>query len=394
MTLDLPTSLFIIGFTAAVAGCLLLISWLQHRTVPALVPWGLAFLLIAVGAALIAARGTIPNIWSIVVANTFVALAYGLMWSGARIFEGRRPHLLGAIAGAPIWLAACAIAPFYASAVARTTLMTTIGIIYTLLTAAEFWRPRDQALASRWLIISLLLLHASTLPLRIPLAGSLEGTQFHQLNLLIFITFESVLVSMCAAYLFASLVKERIALRYKRASLIDPLTGASNRRAFLKQGTRILRRSRLARHGTALLLFDLDNFKRVNDTFGHPTGDGVLTTFCRVAEENLRPTDFFARLGGEEFACLLPDTSQKDAKAAAERVRAAFASTGHWCGQDPFVVTVSVGVAVAGDTGCDLGALMRSADAALYRAKQQGRNRVEAAAPIGTRNWERARGVV
>jgi diguanylate cyclase (GGDEF)-like protein len=184
---------------------------------------------------------------------------------------------------------------------------------------------------------------------------------------------------MCGAYLFGSLVKERIAHGYRRASLVDPLTGVPNRRAFHKQGVRIMRRSRLEHRSPALLLFDLDHFKSVNDTFGHPAGDGVLTAFCRVAEAHLRPTDFFARLGGEEFVCLLPDASHRDALAVAERVRSAFEATGHSIGGEPLVATVSAGVAVAEDNGCDLAALLARADRALYRAKRQGRNRVETA---------------
>jgi diguanylate cyclase (GGDEF)-like protein len=199
------------------------------------------------------------------------------------------------------------------------------------------------------------------------------------MNLVTLVTFESVVLSMCGAYLFGSLVKERIAHRYRRASLVDPLTGVPNRRAFHKQAVRIMRRSRQARRSTALMLFDLDHFKSVNDTFGHPAGDGVLTAFCRVAEAHLRPTDFFARLGGEEFVCLLPDASRQDALAVAERVRSAFEATGHRIGEEPLVATVSAGVAVTEDPSCDLASLLARADRALYRAKQQGRNRVVSA---------------
>lgn len=379
MSLDIRTALGVIEFTSAIAGGLLLVSWLQHRNIPALVPWALAFILTAIGAALIGARGTIADFWSIAIANAAWALSYASMWTGVRIFEGRAPRLIMAPLGAVIWLAACTVDVFYSDPMARITLMTAIGMTYSLLAVAELWQPRDDALASRWLIIGLLLLHTAALPLRIPLAGALSETRFAEANLLIFVTFESVLLSMCGAYLLASLVKERIAHRYKRESQVDPLTGVANRRAFLKQGARIVRRSRRARGSTALLLFDLDHFKNVNDTFGHPAGDGVLTTFCRVAEEIVRPTDLFARLGGEEFACLLPNTSRTDAVSVGERVRAAFEATRHKPGAGPFVSTVSVGVAVADGAGTDLSALIRRADGALYRAKQKGRNRVELA---------------
>jgi diguanylate cyclase (GGDEF)-like protein len=377
MSLNTLTALGIMGFVSAVAGALLLVSWLQHRNTPALMPWGLAFILAAIGTTLIAQRGQIPDFWSIAVANAIIAIAYGCMWSGARMFEGRRPQPAAAAAGAVIWLVACTIEAFYASLVARVALMTVIGIAYTLLTIVEFWRSRDEDLALRWVIIGLLLVHAASLPVRIPFAPSLFDPAPNQVHFLTFITFESVLLSMCGAYLFGSLVKDRIARRYKHASLVDSLTGAANRRAFLKQGPRILRRSRSVGRTFAVLLFDLDHFKKINDTFGHSTGDDVLTAFCRVAQDNLRVTDFFARLGGEEFACILPDTSLDEALAVGERVRTAFGAARHRAGHEPLTATVSVGVAVS--TEGNLASLLAYADRALYRAKQNGRNRVELA---------------
>jgi diguanylate cyclase (GGDEF)-like protein len=216
-----------------------------------------------------------------------------------------------------------------------------------------------------------------TLPLRIPLASSLGAMRTTHADLLAFVMFESVLFCMCAAYLLVSLSKERVALRYKQFSLLDPLTSVPNRRAFLKQAARIIDRSGVSRQPVALLLFDLDRFKSVNDQYGHQAGDEALISFCRVATRELRPTDLLARLGGEEFACLLPDTSRSDALAVAERVRVAFEATTHDAGEVPFRVTVSAGMAVSDRSNIDLPSLLVTADRALYRAKQQGRNRVE-----------------
>jgi diguanylate cyclase (GGDEF)-like protein len=384
MSFDVPTSLGVMVFAAAVAGCLVLMSWLHHRNVTALAFWGLTFIMAAIAVALVAARGHISDIWSIVVANAILAAAYGAMWTGARSFEGRPIRVVGSLAGTLIWLLACTIGAFYGAPTARATLMVAIGITYTLLTARELWRARGDTLVSRLPIIILLLVHAAALPTRIPLVGTITHTGPARPNLLAFVMFESILLFIAAAYLFGSIVKERIAIWYKRASLVDPLTGVANRRAFLKQGARIVRRGATARRPTALLLFDLDHFKSINDGYGHFAGDRVLSTFCEVATEQLRPTDFFARMGGEEFACMLPDTAPQDAFSAAERVRAAFAATAHEIGPQAFVVTVSVGVAVATSPECDLASLMVQADRALYRAKQQGRNRVESAdaAPV------------
>jgi diguanylate cyclase (GGDEF)-like protein len=386
MSLDLPTSLAVTVFASAVAGCLLLMSWLHHRRIVALVFWGVAFILAAVAVSLIAARGSIPDIWSIAVANVILAIAYGSMWSGARSFESRPIRVFGALAGAVIWLLASVSSAFYDTPTARATLTAAIGITYTLLTARELWRARGDTLVSRLPIIILLLLHAASLPARIPLVGTIAHTEPARTDLLAFVMFESVLLCMAAAYLFGSIVKERVALWYRHASLIDPLTGVANRRAFLKQGARLLRRSTAVNRSVALLLFDLDRFKGVNDQYGHAVGDGVLAGFCRVATEELRPTDFLARMGGEEFACLLPDTSQQNAIVAAERIRTVFAQKAHELAAQPLLVTTSVGVAATDDPSCDLASLLRQADAALYRAKRLGRNRVECAAPPPARS--------
>jgi diguanylate cyclase (GGDEF)-like protein len=127
-------------------------------------------------------------------------------------------------------------------------------------------------------------------------------------------------------------------------------------------------------------MLDLDNFKIINDKFGHGAGDEVLVAFCQLAAAQLRANDLFGRIGGEEFASLLPDTTQQDALWLAERVRAAFESASHPVGEYSIRATVSVGVALSNDSTTDLAGLLKAADQALYRAKEAGRNRVEISA--------------
>ena len=381
MSFDLSTLLAITVFSSAVAGCLLLLAWVQHRTATALALWGAAFLTAAAATALIAARGRIPDIWSIVVANAVLATAYGTMWCGVRNFEGRQTRLPRVLAGAGIWLAACVFPPFYATPVARAVLMAAIGVSYTLLCVFELWRARKEKVASRWPIMVLLAGHAAAIPVRIPLVGSRAGTSFH-VDLLTFVVFETLFLSICGAFLFGSLVKERILLWYRDASLIDPLTGVANRRAFFEKGTRLIQRSVSARTPAALLLFDLDAFKSINDRFGHAVGDAVLTAFCQIAGAQLRPTDLFARMGGEEFTALLPGVPHQEAIWAADRLREAFECTAHYASNGQFTVTVSVGVASMDEYTRDLASLLAEADLALYRAKGNGRNRVESGAPL------------
>jgi diguanylate cyclase (GGDEF)-like protein len=384
MSLDLPTLFVIAAFVSAVAGFLLLFSWLQNH-VRALALWASAFIIGSFGVALIAARGDIPDTWSIAVANAILATAYGIMWAGVRNFDGRPTSAPLVLAGAAIWLLACQIEAFFASPQARTALMSAIVVLYSVLSAWEFWRGRDEGLIFRLPVILLLLVHAAFFIVRIPLAGALPlptDSEDIRTGWWTFITFEAVFFSFCIPYLLGGMAKERTVLGYKHASLIDPLTGVGNRRAFFERGEKVLHRSAVDRRPTVLLLFDLDRFKHINDTFGHHVGDQVLTTFCGVATVALRPNDLFGRLGGEEFASLLPHASLDEGLDVAERIRSNFEAATLEVGANTLAATVSVGVAMSIDQKRDLAGMIRAADRALYRAKAKGRNRVEHASGV------------
>ncbi len=157
----------------------------------------------------------------------------------------------------------------------------------------------------------------------------------------------------------------------------DALTGLNNRRSFEIFGRREV--SRACRHGEplAVLMMDIDHFKPINDTYGHDAGDEVLKSLAQIGVSQLRDIDLLARLGGEEFAILLPNTDLTNAQIVAERMRQTLAETpvptsdGH-----SIVFTVSIGIVALSDTLRDLKALLKKADEALYHAKNTGRNRV------------------
>jgi diguanylate cyclase (GGDEF)-like protein len=157
------------------------------------------------------------------------------------------------------------------------------------------------------------------------------------------------------------------------------LTGIANRRAFFDLGGPLLEWAVADRRPAALLLFDLDRFKEVNDTAGHQAGDRVLKAFCELVAASMRPGDLFGRLGGEEFACLVENATMAQALHTAERLRREFEAM-RFPGLEGNA-TVSIGVAMASEAGRSLPALLAIADRALYRAKADGRNRV-APAPL------------
>jgi diguanylate cyclase (GGDEF)-like protein len=362
-------------FTPAAAGCLLLLSWLQHPRQLALGVWGSGFLTAAVAATLIiVGRGAIPDFWSIVVGNALLTVAYGILWCGARIFQGKTVSIPLALVGLLVWLIACSIGPIYARPEARASVIAAISICYTLFAVLELWRGRG---AWRWPIMALLFGHAASIPIHIPIAGAWKHPDPTDVDLLTFTVFEVAFVTICGAYLLGGLVKDQIAASFRLASLTDPLTGVTNRRGFFEIGERILARAYRGKEPVALVMFDLDRFKRINDQFGHATGDEVLVAFCRLASAQLRPADLFARIGGEEFVTLLPNTAAEDALWLAERIRAAIEAAAHVVEEHVVRMTVSVGIASLNEDTTALDAFLGAADNALYRAKAAGRNRVE-----------------
>lgn len=163
----------------------------------------------------------------------------------------------------------------------------------------------------------------------------------------------------------------------REQSIRDPLTGLYNRREFMRLLTEEVERVRRYRHPLTLMMLDLDFFKRVNDTYGHPAGDAVLKGVARTIREELRTVDTVARYGGEEFAAILPETPWPEAKAAAERIcRVVRGRQLAVSGAETIQVTVSIGLAVFPNDADSEQALLAAADKALYRAKRGGRDRV------------------
>ena len=170
-------------------------------------------------------------------------------------------------------------------------------------------------------------------------------------------------------------------VRFRRQATRDPLTGLANRGRFEEElGEERLKWDRY-RRPVALMVLDLDHFKAINDTHGHPAGDAVLRQVAAILEERTRETDLVARYGGEEMVVLMPETMRTAAVEAAERVRSAIEDA-RVEGDDGTVipVTASIGVSACPECVDTPGELMASADAALYRSKDEGRNRVTPAA--------------
>jgi diguanylate cyclase (GGDEF)-like protein len=188
-----------------------------------------------------------------------------------------------------------------------------------------------------------------------------------------------LLFTISIAFILLAMAKERTELRHRTAALVDPLTGVSNRRAFLQDVAALAKRHMGNPRPAAVLLIDLDHFKSINDRFGHAIGDRVLELFAQTAQKTLRASDLLGRLGGEEFAAVLYDIPEDQAVEMTERLRMAFEQITQNVESHPVCATMSVGIVHCQAPMLDVPSLLAQADQALYFAKERGRNRVELA---------------
>jgi diguanylate cyclase (GGDEF)-like protein len=374
-----PTLALSTVFVAAILGGLLLFAWLQDCSHSALLWWGPAYFCVAIGTALLALRGAVPNFLSIEIANAVIIFAAGAMWQGARAFEGKQTSFWLPCGSAAAWIVACQFSFFASDVKLRIVVCSLVLGAFLFAAADELRRGRNEPLLSRWPAIAALSVYATMMLMRIPLVHVFAlppAAEIFKSNWFGFMSLGTLLYLTTLAFLMLALTKERAELLHKRAARVDPLTGLLNRRAFLASGEVCLGRFDGTQRPASVLVFDLDQFKQINDRFGHPIGDQVLQLFGEVGPAELRKTDIIGRIGGEEFAAVLPDCDAPQAWETAERIRQAFSRAARQAGH--IDATVSVGVAESSDQQ-DLNVLLARADRAVYRAKAAGRNCVRLA---------------
>lgn len=378
MTLDPLTfftaSLMVLGLMSG----LLLLAWLQNRQVQALGWWSLAFLLAGIGFLGILLGASSSKSLVREVANALILLGYGVSVKACRLFNQRRTPLTVTLAGSIIWLFACwvLVIPFSL----RIDLISAFGGAYTLAMAHELWFGARERLIAQRTAGLLCALHSLYFVARLVAGPTLHSTVNWVENLdatwALVMAIETLVYSTSFGLLIVSMAKEQIESRHRRAALQDPLTGIANRRAFKEQAEERLARNQLQRQHSSVLLFDLDHFKTINDSYGHDAGDQVLIGFCELVEGLLDPNALFCRMGGEEFAAFLSGANADQVLNLAERIRATLESQRLKANQTHIAATVSIGVVVSRDPSLTLRDLLARADAALYAAKAGGRNRV------------------
>src|SRR5690348_2797369 len=387
MNLDVNTLFMVTIYVEAILGLLLLFAWAQNTAIHAVAWWGFAHLLRAASVMLFGMYGSAPDLISIDFANALLFTAFAVTWTGARVFDGRPVEPVYLVTGAVIWLLVCRLPMMTDAVEARALISSGIITAYTWATAYEFWRGRSEPLVSSWPAIFMLFAHGALYLLRTPFGAMLPwlptSNQVFESVWMTVLSFEALLFTIAIAFILLAMAKERTEHRHKTAALIDPLTGIANRRAFLQDGEAQLKRQATDPRPTAVMLLDLDNFKSINDRFGHAIGDRVLEIFAEVAGGCLRRIDLLGRLGGEEFAAVLFDTTRERALAVGEEIRARFAAATREVEERPVIATVSVGIVISHDAVLDLSTLLAQERALSRQGQwpQPGRGRLDRAHP-------------
>ena len=384
MGLPIDPSTMFLALVASTAAAVMLLLWcyLLNRSERSLLWVALGFLIVSIANLLFAKREALAE-W-VAVDGGVALLLVGLscMWSAARVFNGRPVTPWVPLAGPLLWLLICRVPAFYENFDARFIGANILGAAYYFAAAREF-RVKD-GLLSRVALSIVLAAQGAIVLLRIPFIimdgqkglTSFEGTAWFGVA-----TLEAAVFIQVIAFLMVSLTKERVESRLRAAALTDSLTGLGNRRAFFEWGNAAIARSARSGAPVAAILFDLDRFKEINDRFGHPVGDAVIRAFADAASKRVRAGDFVARLGGEEFAVALPDTTGAEACLVAIQVNQAFEAAVAALGPTGLAGTASAGVAQLPATACSLENLLTAADRALYEAKSIGRGQVRLSEP-------------
>ncbi|ADH89519.1 diguanylate cyclase [Ancylobacter novellus DSM 506] len=391
MSFDPLTLWSVVLLVVLMLAAIMALVWLLTPEETALLHWAAFCTVFVIGLAGVMSRGLVPDFVSVQLANAAVFVGYGLVWTGLRAFDRRRPRLVYAFIAPAVWIALCQLPFFRDSIVHRIQLSSVIVVVLLFLCISQVWKGWVTPSRMRGLLLGLLTLSLTMTVLRAPFATFMVDDN----RLILFsnprlawIGLFAMLLLICVGFTLVLLVRERVELRYRSAAQHDELTGLFNRRGFMEEAVPASRKG----GPMALMVLDLDRFKQVNDQFGHAAGDRVLVLFAEVLLLELRPGDVAARIGGEEFAALLPDVRPETARQIAERIRGSFRQELNRLklGAGTLECSVSIGLALGaapqGPAREEIEAAilrnMARADAALYEAKAQGRNRIEVAAIV------------
>lgn len=345
--------------------------------------WALGNFALTLGLLLNVNQDHIHHSLSMVLANGLMALGIGVTWLGIRAFKHLSQPQTGPIAAALVMVLLMWVFRFHIdSPQARYAISSSVLAALSLLCARDLLIRSDQPLRTAyWFTGSIALFCAAGLALRAvvsvaaaPPTDSIAGSPMYSITLL-----GAIVAQIGLASGFILMTHYRTTMALHTLSQRDALTNTLNRRSLQEQAAQVLTHAGLNAQPVTLIMVDADHFKRINDEFGHQTGDAVLCHMVARIRPHLRSNDLLGRFGGEEFIVILPGLDTESAREVAERVRTGLCKQPWQGDNEPVKLSASLGVACTEHHGYAFDGLVAAADAALYRAKALGRNRVELA---------------
>ncbi|MFD1559728.1 GGDEF domain-containing protein [Paraburkholderia silviterrae] len=377
-----PLALFgilIVSCTMSVA----ILGSLRRTAVPGVVRWCVAYALLAVASTAVLFAGDRPRPFAIVAISFITMVAVALLLQGTRQFFGipptRRAELAAFAAAFAAMVYFTCVSPSIEARVVCLSVVLAYGRIAAATLALRHARHAGARYAARFVAVSAWLGALSHLARAgavvfglVPPVAFVQPSPWNVVLLGL-----AIVSSPCMSIGMVMLAHDQLIRRMERLATIDELTGALMRRAFMEKAGVLLGEAREAGKALSIAILDIDNFKSINDSFGHAVGDRTLTHIGSVVLGQLRGCDLFGRLGGEEFAILFVDTRKSDAAALTNALRLALERVP----DDGVRCTFSAGVERIALADTLEGAMAR-ADAALYLAKAMGRNRVVTASEV------------
>lgn len=379
-----PTLLILATILMGIMTLMLMAAWRFNRQIAGFGSWATSYFFGTLFCVSLLVRTAVPEIWSVIAAQSLLFLMAYMSLRGTRAYVGRPQFSPGYAALAALLLIA---ASAYFTAIQpnpgiRFTLSSLMAGAIFLLCAKTIATGKIQEYPARYLFAGACGGHGVFLLFR-PWLFSLGNTGIFDAAQAItvsqFVMVESIAAIVLMAFGIVMLANEQVTLELRTIAERDPLTGVFNRRSFLTLLDKCISQADRTNTALSIMLIDLDHFKRVNDTWGHKSGDEALRHFVAVAVHSVRNGDIIGRIGGEEFAILLPNTGLTEAGAVAERLRGDVAAKPLDNEQGDIPLTVSIGVTHHYNIEAPEVTLHR-ADNAMYLAKKNGRNRVEVAA--------------
>lgn len=389
LEIDVPTTT-IVGIVLGISiSCLMLLNWHIQKRQRGVALWALGFILGAIGMVLVGLRAVLPAWLSVALANTLLHACWLLIWIGLRRFHNRKLEgwllallLLTTQLGGILYF--LHVTP---SVGARIVVFCLTSSIAVGLCSLEFFRLANR----KNLILHLIgggvgVLHILYCVIRIavtisggPIEDLLTAGWIHRVSFI-----EGMALAFWQAFclIMASAQRSQTLLELYQEKLedlasTDALSGLGNRRHFIDAASREIDRARRHERALALIMLDIDHFKHINDNHGHQCGDEVIKSVSQLLRKELREHDIVCRIGGEEFAVLLPESTAETAAEVAERLRTVQASHKMPYGDSIEVTcTACFGVTELREGDVTIYDMLPRADQALYAAKKAGRNRV------------------